>query len=79
MDFTWDALGHGMWDVTHLLEQWACSKAKGLFGRIMKLLLTFPLLQAHNPDSLKDMQVECSGIINGTLSMHTAFPPITIC
>jgi hypothetical protein len=32
-NFTQDALGHGMWDVARLLEQWACSKAKGTLIR----------------------------------------------
>ena len=31
VNFTWDALGHSMWDVARLLEQWACSKAKSMF------------------------------------------------
>ena len=29
-NFTQDTLGHGMWDVARLLEQWACSKAKSM-------------------------------------------------
>lgn len=33
-NFTQDALGHGMWDVARLLEQWACSKAKSMLDLI---------------------------------------------
>ena len=45
VNFTQDALGHGMWDVARLLEQWACSKAKGLLKYIYKIItnLSFPL------------------------------------
>ena len=67
----------GMWHVSW--SNGLAQKPKVRSGMFTKLLLIFPLLQARNPDSLKDMQVECSGIINGTLSMHAAFPPITIC
>jgi len=38
VNFTQDALGHGMWDVAHLLEQWACSKAKGTFRCIYEII-----------------------------------------
>ena len=51
-DFTQDALKYGMWDISRLLEQWACVKSKG----------------SRNTSSLSAMQKECSSIINGTLS-----------
>jgi hypothetical protein len=80
INFTQDALGHGMWDVARLLEQWACSKAKSMFEYIYKvIILTIPLLRVRNPDSLKDMQIDCSRIINGTLSMPVASPHMTVC
>ncbi|KAF8808962.1 hypothetical protein BYT27DRAFT_7222761 [Phlegmacium glaucopus] len=28
-NFSQDALGHGMWDITHLLKMWACSRGNG--------------------------------------------------
>ena len=77
MNFTQDALGHGMWDVARLLEQWACSKAKGMLKCIYKINTNPPLLQARNPHSLKDMQIECSGIINGALSILVISPHVT--
>jgi hypothetical protein len=47
-------MDYGMWDISRLLEQWACAKTKG--SRTMSTLST--------------MQKECSSIINGTLSMY---------
>jgi hypothetical protein len=38
VNFTRDALGQGMWDVARLLEQWACSKAKGMFKHIYEII-----------------------------------------
>ena len=38
VNFTRDALGHGMWDVARLLEQWACSKAKGILKYVYKII-----------------------------------------
>ena len=38
VNFTRDVLGHGTWDVAHLLEQWACSKAKGTFGCVYEII-----------------------------------------
>jgi len=67
----------GMWHISW--SNGLAQKPKVRSGVFTKLLLIFPLLQAHNPDSLKDMKIECSRIINGTLSMHAAFPYITIC
>lgn len=52
-NFTQEAMNYGMWDVSRLLEQWACAKAKG----------------SHTANTLSDMQKECSTIINGNLSM----------
>ena len=45
-------MSYGMWDISQLLEQWACAKAKG----------------RHTINTLSTMQKECSAIINGTLS-----------
>jgi hypothetical protein len=42
-----------MWDISRLLEQWACAKAKG----------------SRTLNTLSMLQKECSAIINGTLSM----------
>jgi len=44
-----------MWDISWLLEQWACAKAKG----------------NRNVTALITMQKECSSIINGTLSIYS--------
>ena len=51
-NFSQEAMSYGMWDISRLLEQWACAKAKG----------------SHNVNTLSMMQKECSAIINGTLS-----------
>ena len=45
-------MNYGMWDISQLLEQWACTKLKG--NRTISMLSA--------------MQKECSSIINGTLS-----------
>jgi hypothetical protein len=47
-------MSYGMWDISRLLEQWACAKAKG----------------NRTVETLSMMQKECSAIINGTLSMY---------
>ena len=52
--FSQEALNYGMWDISRLLEQWACAKAIG----------------SRNITTLSTMQKECSSIINGTLSMY---------
>jgi len=51
-NFSQEAMSYRMWDISRLLEQWACTKVKGC--RTANTLLT--------------MQKECSAIINGTLS-----------
>lgn len=47
-------MNYGMWDISRLLEQWACAKAKG----------------SRTVNTLSTMQKECSAIINGTLSKY---------
>ena len=47
-------MSYGMWDISRLLEQWACAKAKG----------------SRTVNTLSMLQKECSAIINGTLSMY---------
>ena len=47
-------MNYGMWDISWLLEQWVCAKAKG----------------SHTVNTLSTMQKECSAIINGTLSKY---------
>jgi len=51
-NFCQEAMDYGMWDISWLLEQWACAKAKG----------------SCTVNTLLTMQKECSAIINGTLS-----------
>jgi hypothetical protein len=51
-NFSQEAMSYGMWDISRLLEQWACAKAKG----------------SRTVNTLSTMQKECSAIINGTLS-----------
>lgn len=51
-NFTQEAMNYGMWDISRLLEQWTCAKAKG----------------SCTVNTLSTMQKECSKIINGTLS-----------
>jgi len=46
-------MNYGMWDISRLLEQWACAGAKG----------------DRTVNTLSMLQKECSAIINGTLSM----------
>ena len=53
-NFTQEAMTYGMWDISWLLEQWACAKAKG----------------SCTVNTLSMMQKECSAIINGTLSTY---------
>jgi hypothetical protein len=53
-NFSQEAMKYGMWDISRLLEQWACAKAKG----------------SRTVDTLSTMQKECSAIINGTLSKY---------
>ena len=53
-NFSQDAMNYGMWDISWLLEQWVCAKAKG----------------SHTVNTLSTMQKECSAIINGTLSKY---------
>ena len=53
-NFCREAMNYGMWDVSWLLEQWACAKAKG----------------SHTVNTLTMLQKECSAITNGTLSMY---------
>jgi len=54
-NFSQEAMNYGMWDISRLLEQWACAKAKG----------------SRTVGSLSTMQKECSMIINGTLSTYS--------
>jgi hypothetical protein len=56
-NFSQEAMNYGMWDISRLLEQWACAKAKG----------------NHSISTLSAMQKECSAIINGTLSKSQRF------
>ena len=60
--FSQEAMNYGMWDISQLLEQWACAKAKG----------------NHNISTLTTMQKECSSIINGTLSMYSVHPSFAL-
>jgi hypothetical protein len=53
-NFSQEAMTYGMWDISRLLEQWACAKAK----------------DNRTADTLSQIQKECSAIINGTLSMY---------
>ena len=53
-NFSQEAMNYGMWDISRLLEQWACAKAKG----------------SRTVNTLSTMQKECSAIINGTLSKY---------
>jgi hypothetical protein len=55
--FSQEALNYGMWDISRLLEQWACAKSKG----------------SRTTSSLSTMQKECSSIINGSLSKSRFF------
>jgi hypothetical protein len=57
-NFSQEAMDYGMWDISRLLEQWACAKAKG----------------NRNANTLITMQKECSSIINGTLSIYSIRP-----
>jgi len=42
VNFTRDVLGHGMWDMACLLEQWACSKAKGMSKHTDEIITNLP-------------------------------------
>src|SRR5271168_2740333 len=53
-NFSQEAMSYGMWDISRLLEQWACAKAKG----------------SCTINMLSTTQKECSAIINGTLSKY---------
>lgn len=53
--FSQEAMNYGMWDISRLLEQWSCAKAKG----------------SRSANTLSTMQKECSAIINGTLSTYS--------
>src|ERR1700679_478303 len=58
-NFSQEAMKYGMWDISRLLEQWACAKAKG----------------SRTVETLSAMQKECSAIINGTLSTYSISLP----
>ena len=67
--FCQDVLNMGMWDISRLFEQWACTKgARSKLFNLITLNLTNLNCPDQNPNTFNALRVECTNLINGGLS-----------
>jgi hypothetical protein len=70
-NFCQDVLGMGMWDVSRLFEQWACTQGvKSELFNLIALPIIHPNCLDQNPNTFNALRVECTNLINGGLSKY---------
>ena len=70
-NFCQDVLGMGMWDVSCLFEQWACTQnVRSELLNLMASQITHPKCLDKNPNTFNALRVECTNLINGGLSKY---------